>query len=102
MVQIFPTEAQMKKLQKIQKTGLLHCTPNSHMKEPGIVVTAVKRSDTERDKMKLLQAVRSRRRVVIKKMTTELPNRATTPIAPNIIQNHKSIEAWFGPLSLNV
>jgi len=56
MVQTFPTDAQMKKLITVEKKGE-HWTANSHIKDPGIVVTAVSKSDNERDKMKLLQVV---------------------------------------------
>ena len=94
MVQTFATEAQMKKLHKILKMGE-HWTANWQIKDPGIVVTAVSRSESERDKMKLLQVVCSLRRVVIKKMTKVLPKIAMTPIVAMMIQNQISGATLF-------
>ncbi|KAL9984482.1 hypothetical protein ACROYT_G006779 [Oculina patagonica] len=89
IVQTFTTEAQRKKSQKTLKMGE-HWSPKWQIKEPGIVVTAVNKSEKERDKMKLLQVVCSLRRVVIKKMTKVLPRIATTPIVAMMIQNQIS------------
>ena len=101
MVQTFPTEAQTKKLHKVKKIGE-HCTPNPHTKDPGIVVTAVSKSENERDKMKLLQVVWSLRRVAIKKITKLLPKKATTPIVPIMNQNQISVGTSFSSSPIEV
>lgn len=74
-----------------------HLTPNSQRKDPGIVVTAVNKSENERDKMKLLQVVWSLRRVASKKMTKVLPKEATTPIVPIMNQNQIPGGTLFSP-----
>jgi len=63
---------------------------------------AVNKSENERDKMKLLQVVRSLRRVAINKMTRVLPKKATTPIVPIMNQNQIPGGASFCPSRIEV